>query len=384
MEKWKKQRALLELISALLFGNNFVDEFEIGDELYQESFDQSVFSLIYPTVERYLGKENDWYRIGYQILASNMRVSFEHTEVHELMVSNKIPYVFLKGVSSASYYPDPMRRTLGDVDFLVDQMDVKKAGMLLENIGFMPGEDKGGIHVTYVRGESTWELHRSMNGIPAGAAGNQIREYLADIIETAVEYDTGNGIVRIPDDFHHGLVLLLHTASHMISEGVGLRHLCDWAVFANHFTDDDFRSLFEDKLKACGLWRFAQLLTLVSVKYLHIREKAWAGEADEELLEHMIYDIMKSGNFGQKDPDRYRQIKYISNRGDYTVDQKPTVLQLWDTIGRKAKIEQKMRWKVILDYVLMVITHKRRIDRRETLEQAAGRKKIYAEFHLFE
>ena len=34
--------------------------------------------------------------------------------------------------------------------------------------------------------------------------------------------------IRIPAPFHHGLILLLHTVHHMLGEGIGLRHLCDW------------------------------------------------------------------------------------------------------------------------------------------------------------
>ena len=58
----------------------------------------------------------------------------------------------------------------------------------------------------------------------------------------------------MPSHFHHGLNLLLHTNQHLLGEGLGLRHLCDWAVFAAGFSDEEFRELFEEKLKAvdCG------------------------------------------------------------------------------------------------------------------------------------
>jgi hypothetical protein len=227
-------------------------------------------------------------------------------------------------------------------------------------------------------------MHRSINGIPAGNAGELIKRYLSDIIETAVDYDEGNGVIRIPDDFHHGLVLLLHTASHLTSEGVGLRHLCDWAVFVNHFTDSQFTDLFEDKLKDCGLWRFAQLLSLTSVQYLKLPYQSWMGEADDDLLEQLITDIMDGGNFGHKDEDRYRQVKYISNRGEYTVDEKNPVLQLWDTIGRKAKATDTSRAAVVADYIGMVLKGERKLDSRSTVTNAAERKRLYTELHLFE
>ena len=383
--KWElsnTQKDLL-LLTASALGGQAGRTVEAGDEaLIREACAQAVLPLVYgvlPQESKSLcGKEYQ------QTMAANMAISYAHTELHELLTENGIPYVILKGAASASYYPTPILRTMGDVDFLVKERDLKRAGELLEGIGFQPEADTGGVHIGYHRGNSTWEMHRSINGIPESVAGEIIRGYLSDVIETAVNYDEGNGILRIPDHFHHGLILLLHTASHLTSEGVGLRHLCDWAVFVNHFTDEQFVTLFGEKLKACGLWRFAQLLTLVSVKYLHLSPKAWAGEAEEELLEGMICDILTGGNFGKKDEDRYRQIKYISNRGEHTVDEKSAVRQLWDTVSRKAKAENKTRLGVLTDYAKLVIQGKRKLDDGETIRRAGERKGLYAEFHLYE
>lgn len=368
---YSDQQSVLNLVSAALFG--YLQR--AAEDFIPELISQAVLPIALPT-----------HKLSVSIIATNMQVTYEHTELHELLTENSISYVILKGVASASYYPNPVLRTMGDVDFLINSANFPRVASLLESIGFEKAtEDDGeGIHIAFHRDASTWEMHRSINGIPEGEAGEQVRLFLSDIIETAVDYDEGNGVIRIPDDFHHGLVLLLHTASHLTSEGVGLRHLCDWAVFVNHFTDGQFRALFEEKLKECGLWRFAQLLSLVSVKYLKLIYQPWMGEADEDILEQLITDIMDGGNFGKKDEDRYRQIKYISNRGEHTVDQKPTVLQLWDTIGKKAEAQGKSRLAVVGEYASMVLKGERKLDNHETIRQATERKKLYSEFHLFE
>ena len=253
--KWelsKTQKDLLWLTASAIGGQADRTADAGGEELIREACAQAVLPLAFGTLPQeskaLCGKEYQ------QTLAANMAISYDHTQLHELMTENGIPYVILKGAASASYYPEPILRTMGDVDFLVKEQDLKRAGTLLEGVGFQPEADTGGIHIGYHRGNATWEMHRSVNGIPGNAAGEIIRGYLSDVIETAVDYDEGNGILRIPDHFHHGLVLLLHIASHLTSEGVGLRHLCDWAVFVNHFTDEQFASLFADKLKACGIW----------------------------------------------------------------------------------------------------------------------------------
>lgn len=378
---------MLELVSVALFDHQSDAITGFGnDALADELLANAVLPIALSGARAVGAVEfcNKWNRRSNAIVGVNMAVSYEHTELHELLTANNIPYVILKGAASASYYPTPILRTMGDVDFLVKECDLKRTGELLESIGFQPEKDTGSIHIGYHRENSTWEMHRSVNGMPSGKMGAVVQACLLDTIDTAVEYDEGNGVIRIPDSFHHGLILLLHTASHLTSEGVGLRHLCDWAVFVNHFSDEQFAGIFENKLKACGLWRFAQLLTLVCMKYLHVPAKVWAGEAGDELLERMICDILSGGNFGKKDEDRYRQIKYISNRGEHTVDEKPAVCQLWNTISRKAKAENKTWLGVVADYAKMVMQGKRKMDRIETIQRAGERKSLYAEFHLFD
>ena len=76
----------------------------------------------------------------------------------------------------------------------------------------------------------------------------------------------------------------------MINTGIGLRHLCDWAVFVDSV--DDFEKDFKDKLTECGLYRFAQILTQLSSKYLGLKKQAWAeGVLDDSLLHSLILDI---------------------------------------------------------------------------------------------
>lgn len=254
---------MLKLVSVALFDHQSDAITGFGDDALADELLANAVLPIALSGARAVGAEefcNKWNRRSNAIVGANMAVSYEHTELHELLTANHVPYVILKGAASASYYPTPILRTMGDVDFLVKECDLKRAGELLESIGFQPEKDTGSIHIGYHRGSSTWEMHRSVNGVPSGEMGVVVQAFLSDTIDTAVEYDEGNGVIRIPDSFHHGLILLLHTASHLTSEGVGLRHLCDWAVFMNHFTDEQFVSLFADKLKACGLWRFAQLL----------------------------------------------------------------------------------------------------------------------------
>ena len=255
------------------------------------------------------------------------------------------------------------------------------------------------IHIAYHRrtygATSTWEVHWKPTGVPAGKIGAKIEGYLKDIITSAECNNFTEGEYMIPTAFHHGLVMLLHVAEHLINAGIGLRHLCDWAVFAAKFSDEEFCEMFEDKLKEVGLWRFAQLLTQLSVKYLHCPAKEWCGAADDDYLEMMMVDIMNGGNFGVKDKNRINQAKLITNTGK-GVDDTSLLMQFILTMNQKARLGMPITAKVPLLlpigwlYVggrhLVNIKQKRRptIDVKDMISGAAERKGIYKEFRLFE
>lgn len=396
------QKTVLALTSASLF-NTSVSFVDIDySALKKESYDQAVFMLVYSVIVSHLPESEQelWLDLSEKITAKNMTTDFEHSELHELMAENNIPYTAIKGSGAASYYPDPLKRMMGDVDFIIHKEDFDKAGKVLESAGFVRTDfDDFHFHFVYGRDLSTWEMHEHIGGIPDDKCGERIREYLSDIIVKSVIYNYNGNKFRMPCVFHHGLILLIHTAEHLTSTGVGLRHLCDWAVFVNKIPDDEFAHLFEDKLKSVGLWNFACVLTHLSEKYLHIRHCSWLDNyptPSDEFLEKMIVDIFKGGNFGTKDKQRLNQAKLISDSDTRRAGNKGALSQLVSSLNaksrermpiiRKAPILMPIGWVYTTCwYVGLLIQRKRpKINLRETVKGAEERRDIYKEFKLFE
>ena len=391
------QKLLLNLCAKSLFNKecDLPNDFD-AQELLEEAKRQTVFSQVFSFVKDRCDKDAD--KLFSQIIAKNIRVEFGHNEVHNALSDKNIPYVVLKGVASASYYNEPTLRMMGDIDVLVSPENIGKADIALRSIGFVTNErlDGDDKHIAYKRRDGlVCELHRSINGIPKNAAGQKINQYFADIFAQSAEYKMSNGSCVVPSKFHHGLILLLHTANHLTNEGVGLRHLCDWAVFVNSFSNDEFIETFEKPLKETGLWRFAALLTKCCVNYLGCDPKAWVKEAADDLLDEIIADILNGGNFGFKDTNRYSQIKYITDRKNGERAKRSPVLQLFLSINEKTKKEFKFANKskfflpigwvfTIIKYFYMVVVGKRRLDGISTITDAKKRASIYSEFHLYE
>ena len=392
----ESQNILCNLCGNVLFEkcNNIPENFDVV-ELFTEAIHQTVFPIAYMGF-----KDKKYEKDFYNFVAKNVQVNYNHTEIADLLSKNNIKYVFIKGVASASYYKEPTLRTMGDVDVLIDRCDAEKVHTLLQTLGYTTNDDifKENGHIGYKRGSkgtaSVCEVHFALNGIP-NSLNDIFEKYIGNILDNTKEISVSKSKCLVPSDFHHGIILLLHTANHLTHEGVGLRHLCDWAVFANGFSNEEFVNLFEIPLKEMGLWRFAQLLTLCCERYLGIDKKEWAGEAEESLIGDIIADIMNGGNFGNKNKDRYGQIKYISDREAHKVSDKGAFSQLLSSINAKAKTEYKfaencklllpIAWaSVIFNYLILVITHKRKLDNLNTINSAKYRQSLYNEFKLFE
>lgn len=393
------QRLLLQILAAELFGRE-KPSFDGADwaSLVKEAEQQTVFPLVLPAIETQLPEAlvPNCQRLNLTYFRAAIRNAHQHGEVHDTFSGGGIPYVIIKGMASASYYPDPFRRTMGDVDVLIDKTDIAAASALLKNAGYVTNElSDHPAHLAFHKGSSVIEVHWEPNGLPDGEKGELCRKFLEDTISTGIEYATQNERFLIPDEFHHGLVMLLHTAKHIINTGIGLRHLCDWAVFAGKLEDDRFRALFEKKLKAVGLWRFAQLLTQVSVRYLGCPEKAWAADdTDEALLEAMIADVFDAGNFGHKDVERLNEAKLMTAGNSGTVDGSKGVVfksltqKAYKAMPacKKAKILLPIGWTVAGVKHLRLVRKGRRpkIHVSKMIAGAEKRRNIYMQFKLYQ
>ena len=77
-----------------------------------------------------------WEEAAVGAAVHSLQVTWEHNDLDARMRQAGIPYVVLKGSASARYYPEPLDRQMGDVDFLVKREDMERAGRLLEEAGF--------------------------------------------------------------------------------------------------------------------------------------------------------------------------------------------------------------------------------------------------------
>ncbi|MBQ7355230.1 MAG: nucleotidyltransferase family protein [Clostridia bacterium] len=394
----RAQETLLALIAESLFGQPFTPTSDTDwSGVYAESRAQAVTLLAFQK-QRELPLEAEQSQKIEQALQKhtllNVRNFQNHAHLHRLMTEAGISYCVLKGIASAHYYPAPLTRAMGDVDFYVSPADADRTRQVLEADGFTADEKEQTHHQVFRKPGMHYELHREVAGVPEGRAGEMIRGYLADLTDCATPVFDEFVTYRNPSPFHHGLIMLLHMQHHLLSEGIGLRHLCDWAVFVGSLPEEEFTALFAEKLQAVGLWRFAQTLSLAAFRGIGLPKASWMGE-DADLADALLEDILLGGNFGRKQAGRNYEGMFISNRGKNGVKKgrlrqgfaslNRIVRWFWP-IAERVPILYPIGWIFFpIRYLFRVLTGKHKaVSVVEIFENSGKRKELYGKLKLYE
>lgn len=101
---------------------------------------------------------------------------------------------------------------------------------------------------------------------------------------------------------------LMHLRKHLINEGVGLRHVCDFYFTLKDFNASGYsRTEMTDRLKYLGVYSFACAM-------MYIMKESFGVEADDLLCppdarrgSFIIHEIFKGGNFGRYNTQKGEQ-----------------------------------------------------------------------------
>lgn len=384
------QKRLLKLLENALSGSGQSDDrnLVIDSALLEEAHLQAVNTLVDSEEREFLQ------------ITRNMLVIAAHAELTGILEG--IPFVTIKGFASARYYPAPALRGMGDVDLYVPSERYNEAADRLCHAGYVRVKEDHDRHEVFKKNGIVTELHREIKGIPDGKDGirvenavmeKKVRNYLDDIFLSAVTLETAWGRIVVPDDFHHGLTMLLHVAGHMLNDGgVGLRHLCDWAVYVRHVDISQFRTSLQDM----GLWIFACQMTAVSARYLgispagqmhkHIQEGLRQTESgrEEAFLEALIEDFLESGNFSCKDRNRTLGLRFVREKGLLKTMSAMTRERFPQTEEKPFLMPLAMTAYGVETAARLITGRRGKLNLSDSVASGRKRRELYKEFRLFE
>ncbi len=327
------------------------------------------------------------------IIRSNTAVSYTQSKLVKLLDEHGFSYVILKGDAAAVYYPEPELRMRGDVDFLIDPEEKNNVEKMLMNAGYARSLEGHACHVVFKKPGEHLEMHFEPAGIPNGKIGDAVRTFLKDTLENRVFVPDDLGGFFAPSPLYHAMILLLHMQHHMLGEGIGLRHLCDWACFVRKTHEQPFWEQLLPFLRKIGLFTFTAVMTRTCAIYLDTPCPPWAEGADTALCDNIMSDIFTGGNFGKKNAARAKSGVFVSNHGkDGTTHSKFYYMCYTihhSTIDHFPKLQKvyilyPFFYVIRITQYLCMIAQKKRPPLHGILAMAEERRELYQELHIFE
>lgn len=230
-----------------------------------------------------------WYGQSQYIRATNGRMMAIWGDLNAMFREAGLSPILIKGLTLASYYSDAQLRMAGDIDIYLGQ-ELGRATEILQKQGVDVKCNPNHSTLKY-RGVAV-ELHDRV-------------AYLPDIalsVSDSTIFEQKH-LWRELEPNVNALMLLGHSASHLMGPGVGLRHLCDWCrfIYCNR-TVIDFGKLDND-IQAIGLGRFSAAFSAIGVEYLgadFLQMTQLGQSADKRVQNALLNDMLLNGDCGKE------------------------------------------------------------------------------------
>ena len=226
---------------------------------------QSLVTMVYPVILQQT--DNNWTAIKEDLrpvydcaIHKALVQEYEFQSLLDDMEKDGIDCLPMKGWIMRNYYPDPLMRSMGDLDVLIKDMDSHKMQEWIESKGYILENNKNPVHDEYQKPPYVLvELHRTLIDI------NYLVELQTEWIDQLVErvWDEQNltketnHIYQLRDeDFY--IYHLLHFYKHFMYAGSGIRPLLDIYIFLQKKKNDLDITYLQQQLEILKLSTFAE------------------------------------------------------------------------------------------------------------------------------
>ena len=306
-------RAIFPLLRSALWSETFTEEaqeilqpeYPYWHELLKEMSQQTVELLPILQMEDVQMPADiraEWEKSRHHCLSQFVAMQYVQKETCELLEEAGVPNVVMKGFAAAACYPHPELRRMGDVDLLVLPEDYMRAHSLMEDDGFVTeGGTGGNSHIALRKEGIEFELHRRPPGTDVLPGGEEALNVLQDGLRNRETITVCEVDLPVMPWQANGIELIWHVREHLYN-GLGLRQIIDWMMFADRYLDDAAYPSYEPVLEKCGVKNLALAVTRMCQIYLGLDEKniTWCSEIDEKLCGQLMDFIIEQGNFGMK------------------------------------------------------------------------------------
>ncbi len=200
----------------------------------------------------------------------------------------------LKGSAVASYYPQPERRTSGDVDVWLDgsRKKIYDFARKFDKDGKLYGVNYHHIHFHLID-DIPIEVHIWPSFLSSPLRNWRLHKF-CNLHRPTIETDK-------PSLAFDRVFILLHCYMHMCGEGVGLRQIMDYYyVLKQGFTEKE-KVETVNWIKKLGMEHFASGLMWVMQEVFGMKEEYLLCVPNEKEGRFILQEVMQTGNMGHSD-----------------------------------------------------------------------------------
>lgn len=215
----------------------------------------------------------------------------------------------LKGLGSASYYPNALIRQNGDFDVWMDG-DRKDITRMVKDV--MPDVEISWHHIDYPSiGGVPVEIHFMPAYLINPFNDKKMRQWWANKKEEQFNnrrslYDGDNEKLCVPTTDFNFVFLLAHMYKHFLYEGFGMRHLVDYYYVMKEYFQYAMRGEISSQdqtvvtIKEIGLEKFCRGVMWIMKDWFRMEEDLLLMQPDEKEGRFIMGKVEESGNFGIK------------------------------------------------------------------------------------
>ena len=279
---------------------------------------QTVCGVLYEGIQKLPSEQQPSTHLMRKLYQRVIRMEQSHgllnqglTEVVTLLNLAGIDSILLKGQGVAQNYPIPVRRQCGDIDLFVGKEACERACKVLLDGGAKPRNGvlgKNVKHESFYWNEICIELHFLAEKLPNPFENRRFQVWTAHWLqkEKLRVWKLGEAFISLPPVQFDALYIFNHLYHHFIVGGVGLRQLCDWAMYLHTFKDEIDREELLKDLKSMGLLKPWQVFGCIVVDALglSVEDFPFYEEKQRKNKQKIWKVILRLGNFGYYNPDR--------------------------------------------------------------------------------
>lgn len=234
------------------------------------------------------------------------------SEIHLCLTQRGIPHCFMKGLTSGSRYPQPCSRNCGDIDFFVRPADFLHTLEALSTIGRVDRDAAHEQHGTaFVHGivvEPHYKLHNFQHPtIDTNMKKETEKIWTQEMPRVAIfESLQGSGCSDVPvlPAELEGVYLVGHMTDHFYGEGLGLRQLTDFMMWATKCVGQSGFNIDQhsELLKELRMERPHRVFTRVCEQYLGMSVDIFNyqySQKEMSFADIVMADLLRVGNFGR-------------------------------------------------------------------------------------